>query len=96
MPQLESNQPDLFAKSFNPEFKGIYLSQKELMGIDRQFSLFFSNSLRDEGEIDHSDHLYLLQRQKNGLLLMKNIYTTHPLNQKRLIHDILEIQKDIE
>ena len=96
MPQLESNQPDLFAKSFNPEFKGIYLSQKELMGIDRQFSLFFSNSLRDEGEIDHSDHLYLVQRQKNGLLLLKNIYTMHPLNQKRLIHDIHEIQKETE
>jgi len=96
MPQLESNQPDLFAKSFNPKFKGIYLSQKELMGIDRQFSLFFSNSLRDKGEIDHSDHLYLLQRQKNGVLVLKNIYTTHTLNQKILIEDIRKIQKETE
>ena len=93
MPELEQNQPQLFATSFNPEFEGVYLTQKELMGIDRQFSLFFSKSLSDPNELDHSDHLYLLQRQKNGELILKNIYTTHPLNKMMIIEDILALQK---
>jgi len=96
IPELESNQPEMFAKSFNPEFNGIYLSQKELMTVDRQFALFFSKSLRDVEEIDHSDHLYLIERQKNGLLILKNIYTMHPLNKDIIIKDILELQKDRE
>ncbi|MDD4855777.1 MAG: SCO family protein [Sulfuricurvum sp.] len=94
IPELESNQPEMFAKAFNPEFKGIYLSQKELMTVDREFSLFFSKSLRDVREIDHSDHLYLIERQKNGSLILKNIYTMHPLNQEEIIKDILKLQKD--
>jgi len=93
MPELEPNQPQLFAKSFNPMFEGVYLTQKELMGIDRQFSLFFSKSLRDSNELDHSDHLYLLQRQENGELILKNIYTTHPLNEAMIITDIVALQK---
>ena len=96
IPELESNQPEMFAKSFNPEFKGIYLSQKELMTVDRDFALFFSKSLRDVGEIDHSDHLYLIERQKNGSLILKNIYTMHPLNKDIIIKDILKLQKDRE
>lgn len=94
MPESESNQPELFAKSFNQKFEGVYLTQKELMGVDREFSLFFSKSLSDDTEMDHSDHLYLLQRQKNGALLLKNIYTTHPLKKEMIIKDILQLQKD--
>jgi len=96
MPELEANQPELFAKSFNPHFQGVYLSQKELMGIDRQFSVFFSKSLSEPGEIDHSDHVYLIQRQKNGEILLKNIYTTHPLNKELIVKDILDLQKESE
>lgn len=94
MPELDPNQPELFAKSFNPKFEGVYLTQKELMGVDREFGLFFSKSLRDDTEMDHSDHLYLLQRQKNGVLLLRNIYTTHSLKKKMIIKDILQLQKD--
>lgn len=93
MPEVEPEQPEAFAKSFNPEFKGVYLKQKELMRIDREFSLFFSKSLANPGEIDHSDHLYLIERQKNGKLILKNIYTTHPLHKEAIIADIQEYRK---
>lgn len=89
MPELSSEQPNLFARSFNPDFEGIYLNQKELMKIDRSLNLFFSKSLSEEGEIDHSDHLYLVEREKSGIVVLKNIYSTHPINR-------LLIRKDIQ
>ncbi len=96
MPQLESHQPDQFAKSFNPNFEGIYLSQKELMGIDRELGVFFTKNLSIPDEIDHSDHLYLVQRQKDGALILKSIYTMHPLNRELLINDISELKEEKE
>lgn len=96
MPELEPDQPDFFAKSFNSDFKGVYLDQKELMQIDRQFSLFFAKSISDPGEIDHSDHLYLMERQKGGELILKNIYSTHPVNGKMIIADIRKLQEEAE
>lgn len=88
MPEVQPDQPKAFAKSFNPDFDGIYLTQKELMGIDRDFSLFFSKSLADSTEIDHSDHIYLIEKENNGIVILKNIYTTHPLNKDQIIADI--------
>ncbi|MDO9208828.1 MAG: SCO family protein [Sulfuricurvum sp.] len=88
MPEMTPDQPKAFAQSFNPEFDGVYLTQKELMVIDRDFSLFFSKSLLEAGEIDHSDHLYLLETKKNGNVVLKNIYTTHPINYPLIIADI--------
>ena len=88
MPQIKPDQPDVFAKSFNPLFNGIYLTQKEIMTIDREFGLFFSRRLSEPDEIDHSDYLYLVQRQENGDLILLNIYMTHPLNSKSLVTDI--------
>lgn len=91
MPDMTPDQPQAFAQSFNPLFEGVYLSQKELMHIDREFNLFFSKSLIDEGELDHSDHLYLIERQKSGIVVLRNIYTTHPINKELIISDIREI-----
>lgn len=91
MPELGMNQPQLFAESFNFQFEGVYLTQKELMGIDREFSVFFSKSLSKEGEIDHSDHLYLIEREKSGIVVLKNIYMTHPLNRGLIVSDIQKL-----
>lgn len=88
MPEVQQDQVKSFAKAFNPDFKGIYLTQKELMGIDRGFGLFFSKSLSNPTEIDHSDHIYLIKKEKSGIVVLKNIYTTHPLNQEQIIADI--------
>ncbi|MDP3587698.1 MAG: SCO family protein [Sulfuricurvum sp.] len=94
MPEVERSQPDAFAKSFNPKFEGFYLTQKELMSIDREFNVFFSKSLRDVTEINHSDYVYLVQRKQNGDLILKNIYATHPLNRELIITDIDRLQKE--
>lgn len=96
MPEIASDQPEAFAELFNHDFEGIHLSQKELMEIDRDFNLFFSKSLMDVGEINHSDHIYLIQRQKSGKVVLKNIYTTHPLNNDMIIEDIIKLHKERE
>jgi len=96
MPNVQKDQPDAFAKAFNGKFEGVYLTQKELMSIDRELSVFFSRSLRDKTTMNHSDYLYLVQRRKEGSLILKNIYSTHPLNQKMIIEDIRALQKGEE
>ncbi|MDD2267371.1 SCO family protein [Sulfuricurvum sp.] len=91
MPELDKNQPQLFAESFNHEFEGVYLTQKELMSIDRELNVFFSKSLSESGEIDHSDHLYLIEREKSGIVVLRNIYTTHPINRSLIVDDIRKL-----
>lgn len=91
-PEVEAFQPDLFAKYFNNDFKGIYLSKSELFKIDRNFELYFSRSLNDDTELNHTDNIYLIQNSKENKVL-KTIYSTHPLKRKKLIDDIIELKK---
>lgn len=88
IPEMDPNLPQAYAGSINPNFVGIHLNQKELASIDKEFSLFIAKRLNDPGEIDHSDHLYLIERDKKGNLLLKNIYITHPLDKEKIISDI--------
>ncbi|MBU1658943.1 SCO family protein [bacterium] len=89
-PEVEEHQPNLFAKYFNKDFKGIYLSRKNVLNIDRNFDVFFASSLNDQAELNHTDHIYLLQNNLDSKIL-KYIYSTHPLKTKKLIHDIIQI-----
>lgn len=88
VPEMEPHLPQAYAKAINPNFIGIHLNQKELASIDKEFSLFIAKRLNEPGELDHSDHLYLIERDKNGTLLLKNIYHTHPLDKEKVISDI--------
>lgn len=88
IPEMEPNLPQAYAQSINPNFIGIHLNKKELASIDKEFSLFVAKRLNEPGEIDHSDHVYLIERDKNGSLLLKNIYITHPMNKEKIISDI--------
>lgn len=94
LPEVSKEQPELFAKSFNKEFRGVYLTQKELMSIDRELNVFFSKKMGEEYEIDHSDHVYLIKRESDGGLKLINIYTTHPLNHSLIIDDLGEYIKE--
>lgn len=87
-PEIESLEADLFAKFFNEKFRGIYLSKKEILKIDRSFSLFFSQGISEKTELNHTDYLYLIQNSTMQLYL-KNIYAPHPLEEKKLIDDII-------
>jgi len=89
-PEVENSEPNLFAKYFNKNFKGIYLSKKEVLQIDRGFGVYFSKDLSDETELNHTDHIYLIQNKKNTKIL-KKIYSSHPLRMDAIINDIKNI-----
>lgn len=96
-PEVQEYQPELFAKFFNPAFRGIYLSKKETLNIDRTFGMFFSRSMSDKTEVDHTDYLYLVKNDSNAKIL-KSIYSVHPFNKEKIIEDIkqLQVKKDEE
>lgn len=87
-PDTVASQVDMFAKTFNQNFNGIYIPRKEILSIDRNLGLFFSDSLTDKMEINHTDYLYLIDNQKN-IKILKNIYFTHPLRSQQLIDDMI-------
>lgn len=90
-PEIPSDEPQIFARGFNSDFKGIYLSKRELFNIDREFALFYSAGLTDKKEIAHSDSVYLIKNE-NGKFILKNIYMTHPFKPDLLLEDIKNIQ----
>ncbi len=80
--------PDVFAKAFHQNFQGVFLDDHILRVYTKAFSVYFSPSLMDENEMDHTAHLYLLKRDKEGKEL-RFIYTAYP-------YDFRQIQSDIK
>lgn len=72
-----------FARSFHPDFHGIYATVEQTDRLERDFNLAVS----DGGEMAHSSNLYLMVREKNHYVL-KRIYTTHPYPEKEILEDI--------
>ena len=68
-PRVKKHEPQDFANYFHKNFKGIYLSQEEIMHIDRNFGLYHAVSLQDKNEITHTDNLYLLERVGEKVVL---------------------------
>lgn len=93
--EVQEHQPELFAKFFNIEFKGVYLSRGETLDLDRTLGVFFSRSISDNTELNHTDFLYLVQNSNNTKVLI-NMYSIHPINKEKIIEDIkqLEMKKD--
>lgn len=94
-PEAQEFQPDLFAKFFNKNFKGVYLPKKSVLSIDRNFGLFFSGGLADTAELNHTDHIYLIQNSSDSKIL-KKIYSVHPINTQKLIDDIMLLKIKIK
>ncbi|MBU0721723.1 SCO family protein [bacterium] len=90
-PDTESFGPALFAKFFHEDFKGVYLSNKEILSLDRTFGVFFSKDLNDKTELNHTDYLYLIENRFHSIIL-KKIYFTHPLSAQKLIRDIMDLK----
>lgn len=80
--------PQVFAGYFHQDFKGIYLNDVVLRKYTKEFSVYFSKSLMDENEFDHTAHLYIVKR--DGLKkTIRYIYNTYP-------YDEMQIKKDIK
>lgn len=82
--------PQMFAHSFNKEFKGIYLDQKILRNYTKEFDVYFSRSLLDKTEFDHTANLYLLKKSNNKKEI-RYIYSSYPYDYKQIRSDIEEL-----
>jgi protein SCO1/2 len=82
--------PSRFAQFFNPDFQGVYLAKDVLRDYTKAFNVFFSKSLLDETEYDHTTNLYLLKRNKNTKVI-RYIYSAYPYDFKQITLDIEEL-----
>ncbi|WP_139064122.1 SCO family protein [Sulfurimonas gotlandica] len=82
--------PNRFANFFNEDFKGIYLDKNTLRDYTKVFSVYFSKSLMDKTEYDHTANLYLIKRSKNKKEI-RYIYNSYPYNLHQIKLDIEEL-----
>jgi len=86
----EKELPDSFAKAFHEKFEGVFLDKDIIRVYTKAFSVYFSKSLIDDTEIDHTSHLYLVKRSTEGKQL-RLIYTAYPYDFKQIKSDIQEL-----
>jgi len=89
----DSFLPNLFARSFHKDFRGVYLTETNLRQYTKAFNVYFSKSLVNKYEFDHTANLYLLKRSKN-LKELRYIYTAYPYDLKQINTDIEELLYD--
>lgn len=70
---------DLFAKSFNKDFEGIYPEKLELNSLKKEFSIYSAQKLGSSYEVDHTAFLYLVKKIDSKHYL-KRIYVKVPFN----------------
>lgn len=85
--------PDAFAKVFDDDFVGVYLSETLIREYTKMFSVYFAKSFIDENKFDHTTNLYLLKRSKEGKVL-RFIYSAYPFDFKQISLDIKEISEE--
>jgi len=83
----DNELPSRFAQFFNPDFKGIYLDNTVLRAYTKMFDVYFSQSLIDETEYDHTTNIYIVKRTQNKKEL-RYIYNSYPYDFKQINSDI--------
>lgn len=84
----DSELPNMFAKTFNNDFIGLYLEGSKLREYTKPFLVYFSKSLSNDYEIDHTTHLYLVKKNEDNKSI-KYIYNKYP-------YDFNVIEKDLK
>lgn len=79
-----SDWPSSFAKSFHPDFHGIYTTAPDAERLERDFNLAVTSN---DQEMGHSSNLYLMIKENNSYTL-KRIYSTHPYDEHQLEYDL--------
>ena len=82
------NVPSDFAISFNKDFKGIYLDKTILRTYTKEFNVYFSKSLMNNEEYDHTANIYIVKRTTNKKEI-RYVYNAFP-------YDFVQIKIDIE
>ena len=82
--------PQAFAQAFDKDFAGVYLNDNDVRVYSRPFEVYFSQSLLDKTEFDHSTNLYLLKREGKKKYI-RYIYSSYPFDFKQISLDIQEL-----
>jgi protein SCO1 len=82
-----STLADLYAKTYHPDFNGMYVDTSELNDLKAEFNVYNSPSLISENTYNHTALLFLLKKATDGYYL-KRIYVTTPFDQSLILKDI--------
>ncbi|MFT5661548.1 MAG: protein SCO1/2 [Sulfurimonas sp.] len=89
----DTTLPNSFAKFFNKDFKGIYLDNNTMRAYTKAFQVYFSKSLLNKKEFDHSTNLYLIKKENNKKYL-RFVYSAYPFDFKQIHSDIEELESE--
>ncbi len=92
-PSVSTAQADAYAKAFHPSFHGISYEKQTLLNMLRMFNVYYSHSLTDRNEIEHTQFLYFVHKDTTQHFYLYNIYTHAPYDTKMVVDDLI---KDIE
>ena len=87
---FDKELPQRFAAYFNKDFIGIHLNKKILRAYTKTFDVYFSKSLLDQTEYNHTSNLYLVKKTK-GKKEIKYVYNSYPYDIKQIKNDIKEL-----
>ncbi len=82
-PTQDPSWAEPFARSFHPEFHGIYADHLQVTRLEKEFNL----AVTADEEMSHSSNLYMMVRSGSGYEL-KRIYTTHPYPASAVLADL--------
>jgi len=77
----------IFAKAFHPDFTALYLNEKLLSSLQKEFQVYMAPSLTDKGEYDHTAFVYLLHKTTTGYKV-NAIYTDNILSRDLILTDL--------
>lgn len=84
----DKDLPQLFASSFNKEFKASNFNKEELYKIKDEFNVYNIPSLTKENEYNHTSFLFLLKKTIKNKYKLIRIYTQTPFNKEIILKDI--------
>lgn len=85
-----SEEADLYAKSFHPEFLGVSYKKRELLSTLRMFNAYYSHSMKESEEIEHTQFLYLVDKDTQDNFYLLYIYINVPFDKELITNDIIK------
>lgn len=90
---MSMQEADIYAKSFHPDFLGVTYDKQKLLTTLRMFQAYYSHSLLDAKEIEHTQFLYFVHKDTNDNYYLNNIYVNTPYDKDTVVNDLI---KDLE
>lgn len=87
---MSTQEADTYAKSFHPEFIGVTYDKQKLLTTLRMFQAYYSHSLLDSQEIEHTQFLYSVYQDTSSNFYLNNIYMHIPYDKEMIVNDLIK------